>query len=152
MSTPNSLIELARFGLGNPSDCNPFSDTNWEAVFKLAFQHGVGAIVFDGIQCCYDKKIPIEIGTQAKLEWIGSVHQLEVEYQKQLDTIASLAKFYKKHGIRMMVLKGYGLSLNYPKPNHRPCSDLDISMGSESLLTCLIQKILCQSKRDSSNI
>ena len=25
-----------------------------------------------------------------------------------------------------MVLKGYGLSLNYPKPNHRPCGDIDI--------------------------
>lgn len=131
MNSLTALIELARFGLGNPSDCNTFSDTNWETVFKLAFQHGVGAIVFDGIQCCYDKNIPIQIDTQTKLEWIGSVHQAEVEYQKQLDTIASLAKFYQKHGIRMMVLKGYGLSLNYLKPNHRPCSDLDIYLFGE---------------------
>lgn len=26
----------------------------------------------------------------------------------------------------MMVLKGYGLSKNYPVPNHRPCGDMDI--------------------------
>ena len=26
----------------------------------------------------------------------------------------------------MMVLKGYGLSLNYPIPSHRPCGDVDI--------------------------
>lgn len=26
----------------------------------------------------------------------------------------------------MMVLKGYGLSLNYLKPSHRPCGDIDI--------------------------
>ena len=138
MNTSDVLCVLVQLGLWNTADCNPIPDTNWDAVSKLAFQHGVGAIVFDGIQYCYDKKIPIDMGTQTKLEWIGFVHQLEVEYQKQLDTIASLAKFYQKHGIRMMVLKGYGLSLNYPKPNHRPCSDLDISMGSESLLTCLI--------------
>lgn len=25
-----------------------------------------------------------------------------------------------------MVIKGYGLSLNYPKPSHRPCGDIDI--------------------------
>lgn len=131
MNTSDILCVLVQLGLWNTADCNPIPDTNWDAVSKLAFQHGVGAIVFDGIQYCYDKKIPIDMGTQTKLEWIGSVHQLEVEYQKQLDTIASLAKFYQKHGIRMMVLKGYGLSLNYPKPNHRPCSDLDIYLFGE---------------------
>lgn len=26
----------------------------------------------------------------------------------------------------MVLLKGYCLSLNYPKPNHRPCGDIDI--------------------------
>lgn len=131
MNTSDVLCVLVQLGLWNTADCNPIPDTNWDAVSKLAFQHGVGAIVFDGIQYCYDKKIPIDMGTQTKLKWIGSVHQLEVEYQKQLDTIASLAKFYQKHGIRMMVLKGYGLSLNYPKPNHRPYSDLDIYLFGE---------------------
>lgn len=131
MNTQNSLIELVRLGLENTSDCNLSSETSWEEVRNLAFLHGVGAIAFDGIQCCYDKDLSIEIDIQTKLEWIGSVHQAEVEYQKQLDTIASLAKFYQKHGIRMMVLKGYGLSLNYPKPNHRPCSDLDIYLFGE---------------------
>ena len=131
MDTINTLIELVRLGLGNTSDCNLSTGTNWNAVSNLAFQHGVGAIAFDGIQCCYDWEIPIDMDTQTKLEWIGSVHQLEVGYQKQLYTIASLATFYQKHGIRMMVLKGYGLSLNYPKPNHRPCSDLDIYLFGE---------------------
>jgi hypothetical protein len=37
-----------------------------------------------------------------------------------------LASWYKNHDIRMMVLKGYGLSLNYPIPNHRPSGDIDI--------------------------
>lgn len=131
VNTLDSLIGLVRLGLGNTSDCNLSSGTNWEEVYNLAFQHGVGAIAFDGIQCCYDKNLPIGIDIQTKFEWIGSVHQAEAEYQKQLGTIASLAKFYQKHGKRMMVLKGYGLSLNYPKPNHRPCSDLDIYLFGE---------------------
>lgn len=131
MNTQDSLIELVRLGLGNTSDCNISSETNWEEVRNHAFQHGVGAIAFDGIQYCYDKDLSIGIDIQTKLEWIGSVHQAEVDYQKQLDTIGSLAKFYQKHGIRMMVLKGYGLSLNYPKLNHRPCSDLDIFLFGE---------------------
>lgn len=131
MNASDTLIELVRLGLGNASAFSLPLGTDWEGVSKSAFQHGVGAIAFDGIQCCYDMNIPVDIGIQTKLEWIGAVHQLEVEYQKQLDRVVSLAKFYHKHGIRMMVLKGYGLSLNYPKPNHRPCSDLDIYLFGE---------------------
>lgn len=37
-----------------------------------------------------------------------------------------LATLLKSSGFRMMVLKGYGLSLNYPIPFHRPVGDLDI--------------------------
>jgi hypothetical protein len=37
-----------------------------------------------------------------------------------------LAGFYQEHGLKMMVLKGYACSLDWPKPEHRPCGDIDI--------------------------
>lgn len=37
-----------------------------------------------------------------------------------------MAGFYNVHGLKMMVLKGYACSLDWPKPNHRPCGDIDI--------------------------
>ncbi len=37
-----------------------------------------------------------------------------------------MAHFFASYGIRLMILKGYGLSLNYPIPEHRPCGDIDI--------------------------
>ena len=40
--------------------------------------------------------------------------------------IADLAAFYNSHGFKMMVLKGYACSLDWLKPNHRPCGDIDI--------------------------
>lgn len=40
--------------------------------------------------------------------------------------IGQLAGFYAQHNIPMMLFKGYGLSLNYPVPQHRPCGDIDI--------------------------
>ena len=59
----------------------------------------------------------------------GSVFQAEEDYKKYVEDIASLAKAYSEAGIEMMVLKGYGLSLNYPVPAHRPVGDVDIFLN-----------------------
>lgn len=40
--------------------------------------------------------------------------------------MADWARLYATQSIRMLVLKGYGLSLDWPVPNHRPVGDLDI--------------------------
>lgn len=55
----------------------------------------------------------------------------------------TLASWYWQHGISMMVLKGYGLSLNYPIPNHRPCGDIDIYLfGDQEKADKLLQEEL----------
>lgn len=64
-----------------------------------------------------------------KYEWFGSVFQAEADYKKYVEDIASLAKAYSEAGIEMMVLKGYGLSLNYPVPAHRPVGDVDVFLN-----------------------
>ena len=46
-------------------------------------------------------------------------------YQKHKELIKKLARFYADNGIRLMVLKGYGLSLLWPNPKHRPVGDID---------------------------
>ena len=66
-----------------------------------------------------------------KYEWFGSVFQAEEDYKKYVEDIASLAKAYSEAGIEMMVLKGYGLSLNYPVPAHRPVGDIDIFLNDQ---------------------
>ena len=55
--------------------------------------------------------------------------QAEEDYKKYVEDIASLAKAYSEAGIEMMVLKGYGLSLNYPVPAHRPVGDEDVYLS-----------------------
>lgn len=64
---------------------------------------------------------------QLKKKWIGSVIQnYEWTYEDYRNSIGQLARFYNEHDFKMMVLKGYGLGLNYPVPRHRPCGDIDI--------------------------
>ena len=125
------ITDLINCGLGNSESCIIPDHTDWDQVITLAVLHGVDAIALDGIQKCYSNHIPIDIDIDTKLDWIGNTHLQEVTYQGQEETISSLARFYQKHGIRMMVLKGWGLSLNYPNPAHRPCSDLDIYLFGE---------------------
>nr|WP_320039517.1 nucleotidyltransferase family protein [uncultured Bacteroides sp.] len=50
---------------------------------------------------------------------------MESCYEEHRKAIGKLAHFYDWQGIKLMVLKGYGLSLNYPKPEHRPVGDVD---------------------------
>ena len=50
----------------------------------------------------------------------------EARYTEYEKAISSLAGFYNQHGYKMMLLKGYVCSLDWPKPEHRPCGDIDI--------------------------
>ena len=59
------------------------------------------------------------------MKWIGQVGFMENCYQKHKELIKKLARFYADNGIRLMVLKGYGLSLLWPNPKHRPVGDID---------------------------
>lgn len=53
------------------------------------------------------------------LQWIGQAMMMERMYARHKERITSLAKLYGQQGIRML-LKGYGCSLCYPKPEHHP--------------------------------
>ncbi len=138
-----TLLRIIRYGLGGTIDPSISNGINWSEVLNLASMHGVAAIALDGIQRCMDENNPINIDLQTKLEWIGVTNQQEAECKRQENVIASLAGFYQQHDIRMMVLKGWGLSLNYPIPSHRPCSDLDIYLfGDQKRADQLIRKEL----------
>lgn len=61
-----------------------------------------------------------------RLQWGINVEKIEKRWARQQRLVGDLAAFYARHGIRMMLLKGYGLSLLYPTPAHRECGDIDI--------------------------
>ena len=114
-------MKLVRMALGNEQDCSIPDDCSWHEVLALADRQGVAAIAADGLQLA-DAKIPFEM----KMEFAGRVISHEQVYRRHEELMAQLAKTYRKRGFRMMVLKGWGLSQNYPVPSHRPSGDLDI--------------------------
>lgn len=102
------------------------SDRDWRGVITFAHKQGLVGLCLDSLESLPEYCRPPK---ELLLNLIGITTQLEYHYKTHLTTLQSLSDFYHKHGIRTILLKGYGLSLNYPKPNHRPSGDIDLFLS-----------------------
>ena len=117
------FLQLVRLGIGHEIKFLPEA-VDWLKINNLAKRHGLYAVVLDGIE-----RLPYNIRPPQEmlLEWIGEVlHDYEYHYEQYTKAISELAGLYNSYGYKMMVLKGYVCSLDWLKPNHRPCGDIDI--------------------------
>lgn len=125
----DTFLFLVRIGIkgkfaGIQPTITESSSVDWVAIQDLATQHGLSAVVLDGIEKLTDQQRPPKVFL---LQWIGEMLQgYEYRYEQYQRTISEMAGFYNSHGFKMMVLKGYACSLDWPKPEHRPCGDIDI--------------------------
>ena len=132
MEILNSLnkyfLQLVRLGIGTSKDAKISNDIDWAAMKALADKQGLTAVILDGVNEVLKSNCQLSsLNSQLKLSWIGEVMQnYERRYDQYENTISSLAGFYNQHGFKMMVLKGYACSLDWPNPKHRPCGDIDI--------------------------
>lgn len=132
------LLSLIRLGIGH-SNIFSAQHINWDVVQQLANEHGLSAIVLDAIEKLPEDKRPPKI---VLLNWIGEVLQsYEQRYDAYETAICSLARFHNQHGYKMMLLKGYACAKNWPKPEHRPCGDIDIwQFGKQKQIDQLLAK------------
>ena len=120
------FLQIIRIGIGN-DDLGKIVVPNaidWNGIETLAARQGLTAVLVDGVE-----KLPegIRPTKTVLLRWIGETLQgYECRYEQYRSSIAEMADFYNAHGFKMMVLKGYACSLDWPKPEHRPCGDIDI--------------------------
>lgn len=122
------FLQLVRVGIGNETVRRTSfpTDINWTRLKALADVQGLSAIVLDALNE-NSLNLTNTIPLQMKLEWIGEVlNNYEGRYASYEKAISELAIFYNLHGFKMMILKGYACALDWPKPNHRPCGDIDI--------------------------
>lgn len=131
-------MSLVRLGIGHTSDLIN-KKIKWNEIDALAAEQGLTAIVLDGIE-----KIPetLRPPQDVMLQWIGEVFQsYEYQYKAYQHAHAELAAFHREHHLKMMVLKGYGCSLNWPRPEHRPCGDIDIwQFGQQKKADGILEK------------
>ena len=128
-----TLLYLVRLGIGNDAELGfDLPGVDWRKLVDASLAQAVPAIAVDGLQKVYESNPSLaltidrpEQGT-LKYKWFGFVMSAEQDYQAYLAALEKLAGFYKIQDVPMMLLKGYGLSLNYPVPSHRPVGDIDI--------------------------
>lgn len=136
----SNLLALTKSALTNSTLSLPTDNINWQFLYPLAIHQGVNAILLDAIG-----RLPVEARPPKPmlLQWIGQSTMMERMYAKHLKRIGELADFYKQHGIRMLLLKGYGCSLCYTKPEHRPTGDIDVYLfGKKDEADALVEKEL----------
>ena len=152
MITPSihTLFHLLRSALGTQSAEGLPADVEWKKVIDLSFDQGVAAIAVDGLSKVEGLGLRVE-GLDLldspeledlKYEWFGATFQAEEDYSQQVEAISSLARTYAQSGISMMLLKGYGLGLNYPIPQHRPTGDIDVYLINDNPSTSSGQALL----------
>lgn len=113
---------------GGSSKCD-MPMLSWRGIYDVAVRHGVSAVAWDSVSKLDSDNEDgpyAQLDRSLRVQWAINVEQIERKYAMQKNAIVTLARFFAKHGISMMILKGYGLSLNYPIPEHRPCGDVDI--------------------------
>ena len=131
-------MALVRQGIGHESRVLS-QGIDWTAIKALADAHGLSAIVLDSIERLPESKRPPQVFL---LEWIGEALQnYEYLFDQYGKAISELAGFYNRHGYKMMVLKGYACSLDWPNPKHRPCGDIDIwQFGEQKVADAVLAK------------
>ena len=125
--TCDAILKLTRLGIGHdaPQLTEP---VDWTEIESVASKQGLTAVVLDGIGEFRKRGPQIDLPTRAHFaKWIGKVMKsYERKSEKYRQNISEMAAFYNSHGFKMMILKGYACSLNWPRPEHRPCGDIDI--------------------------
>lgn len=128
-TSANTLFQLLRAALGNEAAGSELpSDINWQDVIDLSFEQGVAAMSVDGLGLMVDGVDLLDSPEleDLKYEWFGEVFSCEEDYKNYQSAIAQFVKLCREQQVDVLLLKGYGLSLNYPVPSHRPCGDIDI--------------------------
>lgn len=130
-----AFLTLVRYAVGGDGCREEMQGKtiDWGCVFSQAMAQSIPALVADGLQAYLTAHSPSSlfasesiVKRQNRLKWIGNVVVAERQYANHRKLMADLARFYESKGIPMMVLKGYGLSLDWPVPSHRSVGDLDI--------------------------
>lgn len=130
-SSSTILLQLLRVAIGNDVVGSLPSAVDWREVTGLCFSQGVAAIAVDGLEKVEGLNLLDSLEQEAlKYEWFGEVFRAEDDYRKYKSILAEFLRLCKYQEVKVLLLKGFGLSLNYPIPAHRPCGDIDIYLFS----------------------
>lgn len=102
-----TILLLIRAVVNGAQDMRLKADVCWAKVMEEATTQGVQGLCFDALELLPAEQRP---DMEILMEWLGQVVCLERLYESHRRSIDALACFYSESGIKMLLLKGYGLS------------------------------------------
>ncbi|GHT09974.1 hypothetical protein FACS189426_09470 [Bacteroidia bacterium] len=137
--------------MGSSPPCEIFenmTEDDWRTLYQLAVHGGVVAVAYDGILRLPSSWMPPR---KLRLAWAATVEHIEQKYAHVWGVAADLAGRFGEHGIRMLAMKGLGLSQYYPTPSHREFGDIDIYLFGEKEQGDKLLKLWGAKKNPSSD-
>ena len=132
------MMELVRGAvLGNRPQLQEGISIDWDLLMDVASEQSVIPWVWDGINKLPKEQHPSRLH---KINWGLSAQEAEYRYHQQKDVLSQMINICNQNGMRLLLLKGIGLSELYPKPSLRTCNDIDIFLFDDyekgNLLFC----------------
>lgn len=120
------LLSMLKTSLmGGDVDMKPFKGANyhdWNKLLEIANEASVSAIAVDSYNKLPKGTIPSDIA----IKLLDSQKETETKHAKQEQILKELTERFSKNDIEIVQLKGVGLSMNYPVPQHRFGGDIDV--------------------------
>ena len=122
--------ELLRAGLWRKDADNSLfrGEVDWNAIYELAYQQAVVGPVSEGIDTLAPGYGPLE---KERPQFSREVLSTEKRNRKMDEFIPKVMKFLTGNGIRPVLVKGQGLSCDWPVPSHRSPGDIDLLLHGE---------------------
>lgn len=138
------LVQLIRISITGKTE--PLNGSiNWTEMMHFSSSHGVLGVAFGAIEHLSEEDRP---HIDFIMDWMRQITYLESINKIHKDIIKEISTFLQKNDIRMLLLKGYGLSLSWPKPDSRPVGDIDIYTFGKWAET---DKVICDKLGIKSN-
>lgn len=99
------------------------TEIDWDLLMDKSTEQGLLAWVWDGI--CRSSFVGL-LSRQQRINWGLSVQAVWDNYERHHAVLLKMIDECNSNNMRLLLLKGIGLSKLYPKPESRPCGDIDI--------------------------
>lgn len=132
-------------------DAQNVSDGDWQQCFELALSQQVLAMTFP-VMSALDKRLRPEFTLWSK--WMAYAQSVDSQSRHKREVVRKIGSWLAEEGLTTSIIKGFSLSVLYPRPELRECGDVDIYSANdyESVNACLTKHGLSIGKPDGHHV